>query len=70
MYTLLYLIDKQYPAMRGGFIHVPYAMEQVVNKPLGTPSMDLHQIARGLEVAVETVAEGECDLAVNMGTIW
>ncbi len=23
MYTLLYLIDRQYPAMRGGFIHVP-----------------------------------------------
>lgn len=46
MYTLLYLIDRQYPAMRGGFIHVPYAMEQAVNKPLGTPSMELHQIAR------------------------
>ena len=39
MYTLLYLIDRQYPAMRGGFIHVPYAMEQAVGKPLGTPSM-------------------------------
>ena len=49
MYTLLYLIDRKYPNIRGGFIHVPYAMEQVVNKPLGTPSMDLHQIARGLE---------------------
>ena len=48
MYTLLYLIDRQYPAMRGGFIHVPYAMEQAVGKPLGTPSMDLHQIARGI----------------------
>lgn len=42
MYTLLYLIDRQYPAMRGGFIHVPYAMEQAVSKPLGTPSMELH----------------------------
>lgn len=48
MYTLLYLIDRQYPTMRGGFIHVPYAMEQAVGKPLGTPSMDLHQIARGI----------------------
>lgn len=38
MYTLLYLIDKKYPNIRGGFIHVPYAMEQVVNKPLGTPA--------------------------------
>lgn len=55
LYTLLYLIDKKYPNMRGGFIHVPYAMEQVINKPLGTPSMDLRQIARGLETAVEAV---------------
>lgn len=56
LYTLLYLIDKKYPNVRGGFIHVPYAMEQVINKPLGTPSMDLHQIARGLKTAVEAVA--------------
>ena len=55
LYTLLYLIDKKYPNVRGGFIHVPYAMAQVINKPLGTPSMDLRQIARGLETAVEAV---------------
>lgn len=65
MYTLLYLIDRQYPAMRGGFIHVPYAMEQAVTKPLGTPSMELHQIARGLALAVEAVVENERDLTVN-----
>ena len=29
MYTLLYLIDKKFPGVRGGFIHVPYAMEQL-----------------------------------------
>ena len=69
MYTLLYLIDRQYPAMRGGFIHVPYAMEQAVSKPLGTPSMDLHQIARGLALAVEAVVENEHDLTLNMGTL-
>ncbi len=68
MYELLYLIDKKYPNVRGGFIHVPYAMEQVVNKPLGTASMDLHQIARALEKAVEAVVENDKDLAVNMGT--
>ena len=68
MYTLLYLIDRKYPNIRGGFIHVPYAMEQVVNKPLGTPSMDLHQIARGLEKAVEAVVKNDAALAVDMGT--
>ena len=63
LYTLLYLIDKKYPNVRGGFIHVPYAMEQVINKPLGTPSMDLRQIARGLETAVEAVAA--CGVALK-----
>ena len=61
-------IVKEFPGVRGGFIHVPYAMEQVVNKPLGTPSMDLHQIARGLEKAVEAIVESDSDIAVNMGT--
>ena len=42
-----------------------YAMEQAVSKPLGTPSMELHQIARGLALAVEAVVENERDLTVN-----
>ena len=40
-------------------------MEQAVSKPLGTPSMELHQIARGLALAVEAVVENERDLTVN-----
>ncbi len=38
---------------------------QAVGKPLGTPSMDLHQIARGLTLAVETIVENERDLTMN-----
>ena len=68
MYTLLFLIDRKFPSVRGGFIHVPYAMEQAVNKPLGTPSMDLRQISRGLEKAVEAVVICGRDTAVPMGT--
>lgn len=55
MYTLLYWIDRHGLRMRGGFIHVPYAMEQAAYKPQGTPSMALPEIARGLELAVKTV---------------
>ena len=69
MYTLLFLIDRKFPSVRGGFIHVPYAMEQAVNKPLGTPSMDLRQISRGLEKAVEAVVICSRDTAVPMGII-
>lgn len=39
--------------------------KQAVSKPLGTPSMELHQIARGLALAVEAVVENERDLTVN-----
>ena len=38
---------------------------QAVGKPLGTPSMDLHHIARGLTLAVEAVVENERDLTMN-----
>lgn len=38
---------------------------QAVGKPLGTPSMDLHQIARGLTLAVEAIVENERDLTMN-----
>ena len=67
MYTCCTSSTGSTPTSGGGFIHVPYAMEQVVNKPLGTPSMDLHQIARGLERPWRPLAN-DADLAVDMGT--
>lgn len=68
MYTLLYLIDKKYPQMRGGFIHVPYAMEQTIEKPIGTASMTLPVIAKALEYAVLAVIENQEDISQAMGT--
>ena len=38
---------------------------QAVGKPLGTPSMDPHQIARGLTLAVEAIVENERGFTVN-----
>lgn len=68
MYALLYLIDKKYPDLRGGFIHVPFSMGQTVEKPIGTPAMSLESIAKGLEYAVLAVVENREDLSVSMGT--
>lgn len=67
MYELLYLIDHHYPNTKGGFIHVPFMTSQVVNKPNGTPSMDLKTIASALEKAIEAIAEHETDIQANMG---
>lgn len=67
MYELLYLIDTQFKNTKGGFIHVPFATEQAVNKANGTPSMDLNTIAKGLEKAIEAAMENEEDLNIQMG---
>ncbi|HAK71440.1 MAG TPA: pyroglutamyl-peptidase I, partial [Bifidobacterium sp.] len=53
MYNVLYLLDRKFPGVRGGFIHVPYASQQVVGKSNGTPFMPLPDIAKSLEYAIE-----------------
>lgn len=59
MYHVLYLLDRRFPGVKGGFIHVPYAPEQVVDKPNGTPFMPLGEIARGLEAAIAAAVRGD-----------
>lgn len=68
MYALLYLLDRNYPHIRGGFIHVPFAMEQTVDKPNGTPAMALSVIAKGLEYSILAVMEHQEDISLAMGT--
>ncbi len=55
MYYLLHLAATQYPALLGGFIHVPYSAEQVQSKPNGTPFMTLDHITLALTRALEAV---------------
>lgn len=61
MYGLLYLIDKEYPNIRGGFVHVPFLPEQVVDKG-NTPSMDIENITTGLALAIEAAVEYRQDV--------
>ncbi|GEK91296.1 pyroglutamyl-peptidase I [Alkalibacterium kapii] len=56
MYQILYMIDKKYPQKTGGFIHCPFIPEQVIDKP-NQPSMNLSDIARGLEAGIEAIVE-------------
>jgi pyroglutamyl-peptidase len=69
MYNLLYMIDKKYKQIRGGFIHVPYLHEQVTKKGEGMPSMALETIEKGLEIAIRTILTNTEDLSLHMGTI-
>lgn len=68
MYHVLYLISTRYPGIRAGFIHVPFATAQAVDKPVGTPFMSVAEIARALELAVEAIIEGKEDETLAMGT--
>lgn len=56
MYHLLYLLEREYPEIRGGFIHVPYECSQVLGKS-NMPSLPLPVIAKGLEAAAKVTAE-------------
>lgn len=54
MYNVLYLLERGAgaPGAKAGFVHVPYAPEQLAGKPEGTPSMPVGTCARALEVAL------------------
>lgn len=54
MYQVQYMIDKERPSVKGGFIHVPFIPEQTEDKP-GIPSMRLADISKGLLRAIETI---------------
>ena len=69
MYRLLYLIDKKYPDMRGGFVHVPYLPEQVLEMPNGTASMSADLIAAALEAGIEAVAANDYDIVTAGGEL-
>lgn len=66
MYGLLYLIDKKYPKIKGGFIHVPFIPEQVIGKP-NTPYMNLEDISRGLFLAIKAAVQYKNDIRVSDG---
>ena len=67
MYRLLYIIDREYPEMLGGFIHVPYCPEQVLELPDGTPSMSVEMISDALKYAIEAICGDADEIKVAMG---
>ncbi|MDU3351822.1 pyroglutamyl-peptidase I [Clostridium sp.] len=68
MYGILYLIDKKYPNIRGGFIHVPYIPSQVTTKP-NMPSMSIDDISKGLELSIKAIIENSSDIKTIGGAI-
>lgn len=69
MYGLLYLIDSKYKDIRGGFIHVPYVREQIIDRPKH-PFMEEEIMVRALEIIVETTIKNEEDIKMVGGKIF
>ena len=67
MYNVLHMAATKYTNIRAGFIHVPFAAQQAVEKPNGTPFMSLEMIAKSLECAIEATVKNEQDIAGIMG---
>lgn len=69
MYHALHLTKTEFPAIKAGFIHIPFLPEQVINKP-HTASMSLTLIATALEVALHTIVSfhSQPDLRLTGGT--
>ncbi len=66
-YGVRHLIETKYPGKRSGFIHIPFLLEQVVEKR-NMPSMALEAIVSGLEAAIEAIVLNDVDIKVIGGT--
>lgn len=62
MYNLLYMLDKEFHGIRGGFIHVPFDTKQIKGKPNTTPSMPVATISEGLKYAIEAAIKHSSDI--------
>ena len=66
MYGVLYTLEKKYPGVRGGFMHVPFLPSQVqVGRQY--PSMSRESIVRGIEAAVRAIGEYDSDVHTPEG---
>lgn len=65
MYGLLHRLRGQ-PAIKGGFIHIPYLPEQAAAHP-GQPSMAAGTVLFALELAISVALQVEHDLKVSGG---
>jgi pyroglutamyl-peptidase len=64
-YGLMHLIATERPALRGGFVHVPFAPGQVTDR--AEPSMPVPLAVRGLRAVLTAALEHTEDLALPGG---
>jgi pyroglutamyl-peptidase len=55
MYGVLNYLAKNAPAVKAGFIHIPFLLEQAIGKP-STPAMALESMVKAIEAAIAVIA--------------
>ncbi len=65
MYGVLYTLERQYPGVRGGFMHVPLAPDQAARREAAVPSMNVRDIAAGIEAAIAALSDPGQDTAAE-----
>lgn len=68
LYGLLHLAATKYPGLKGGFVHVPFLPEQVLDKR-DTASMSLENMSEAMRIIIETAAHSDVDIKMESGTI-
>lgn len=66
MYGVLYHLDKEYPKIRGGFVHVPFIPSQVVDKA-NAPAMSIPDITAALEACIRAIEANKEDIVAAGG---
>ena len=66
MYGVLHHLATHCPQVRGGFMHVPFIPSQTIGR--SAPSMNVTDIARGIEAAVLAIAAHDSDISAVEGT--
>jgi pyroglutamyl-peptidase len=68
MYGVLNYIYKNKLNIKGGFIHIPFLLEQVITKP-STPAMSLEIMVEAIEAAMEAIVKHDKDIDITEGTV-
>lgn len=67
MYGVLYTLEKKYPGVRGGFMHVPFITSQIVHRFPSAPSLSIEDIVKGIEAALQAIALNSHDIQTVEG---
>lgn len=68
MYGVLHFLAASGAAGRAGFIHLPYAEEQVLDKP-GVAALSVATMAKGVEAGIAAASGHAQDIKVSEGTL-